>query len=125
MNRRRLIVVPLLVWTVAGRARGAVPVSPDLTQGVQAYQDQRWTEAMGHFLQVLSQDPANHQAHAYLDLLAQQLDADRRRTVHDDRLMMLASATQVLDANRLDSSPVEHALQQTTALGHLPVGSSG
>ena len=116
MTRARLIVIPFLSCAVAGHLQASAPVSPDLAQGVQSYQDQRWTEAMGHFLQVLAQDPSNHEAHSYLNLLAEQMDAERRRTVHDDRLMMLASASQVLDAKRLDSLPVEQALQRTTAL---------
>ena len=116
MTGIRLIVIPFIALAVPGHAQGSLPVSPDLAQGVQAYQEQRWTEAMGHFLQVLSQDPANHEAHSYLNLLAEQMDAERRRTVHDDRLMMLASASQVLDAKRMDSLPVEQALQRTTAL---------
>ena len=116
MTRLRLIVILLLAGATAGFSQASAPVSSDLAQGVQAYQEQRWTEAMGHFLQVLVQDPSNHEAHSYVNLLAEQMDAARRQTVHDDRLMMLASATQVLDAKRMDSLPVEQALQRTTTL---------
>jgi tetratricopeptide (TPR) repeat protein len=116
MIRHRVIVAAWLAWGLPCRVWGANPASTELTQGIQAYQDQRWTEAMGHFLQVLFQDPSNHEAHAYFDLLAQQIESDWRRTVHDDRLMILASATQVLDARRMDSSPVEVALRHTTTL---------
>jgi len=116
MTRSRLIIAALLVCSVFSLARADVPVASELTAGVQAYQEQRWTEAMGHFLQVLSQDPANKEAHTYMDLLAQELDSQRRRVSHDDRLAILASATQVLDTNRMNSAPVQQALRDTNAV---------
>jgi tetratricopeptide (TPR) repeat protein len=116
MTGRRSIVVVLIACGLADRVWAGIPVTSELTQGVQSYQEHRWTEAMGHFLQVLSQDPSNKEAHTYMDLLAQELDQQKRRTTHDDRLMILASATQVLDANRMNSSPVQQALRDTTAV---------
>jgi len=116
MTRVRSIVVALITCCLSGHVWGAAPISSELMQGTQAYQDQRWMEAMNHFLQVLSQDPSNQEAHTYLDLLAQELDAQRRSTTHDDRLAMLSSASQVLDDNRINSAPVDKALNDTIAV---------
>ncbi len=116
MTPHRFIISVLLSSGLFGHAWGVMPLSSELAQGVHAYEQQRWTEAMGHFLEVLSQDPSNQEAHTYVNLLAQELDSEKCRTTHDDRLAILASATQVLDSNRMDSAPIEQALRDTTAV---------
>ena len=113
MSRIRTLLIVLFASGLVGQVFGVVPVSSELAQGAQAYQDKRWMEAMSHFLQVLSGDPANQEAHTYLKLLAQELDLQKQSSTHDDRMAMLSSASQVLDASGLDSAPIEKALKDT------------
>ena len=100
----------------------ALPISTDVSQeiadGQRAYEDKRWAEAMRHFIEVLTKDPANREAHQYIDLLAQSFHARQEHATHDQRLAILSGASRLLGNNSrigLDSRPVDRALQETTS----------
>lgn len=69
---------------------------------------------MEKFLEVLKKDPQNPKAHAYVNLIARQIEMHRRSTVKEKRLALLANASQRLEENRRDSAPITNAILDTT-----------
>lgn len=82
--------------------------------GVLAFEQRRWTEALERFFDVLTQDPKNPNAHAYVHLITRQIELDRRSAVREKRLALLADASKRLEDNRRDASTVDKALLDTT-----------
>jgi tetratricopeptide (TPR) repeat protein len=91
----------------------SIPGTP-LSSGIRAYQEQRWTDSMGFFLQVLAQDPANEKAHKYLDLLSEQINTERIAKVNETRLAMLSQTSKRLESARMDSTRVDQAINDAT-----------
>ncbi len=117
MKSRLSIIAGLLAGCLLTQAWADLPgaVSSELTQAVQAYQAERWTTALGHFLHVLTEDPSNKEAHTYVNLIVRKLEAQQARRSHDDRFTILTASSRLLDDHRKDSSVVDEALRQTTA----------
>jgi tetratricopeptide (TPR) repeat protein len=86
----------------------------ETTLGVKAYNDEHLVEALGHFVKVLSQDPSNEQAHSYMNLLIQKLDASQLQKVQNEREAILTSASKRLAANRMDSWAIDQAMLDNT-----------
>src|SRR5256885_16808575 len=61
-----------------------------LSDGVTAFEQRHWHEAMQSFLNVLTQDPQNGKAHSYINLIAQEISSERRAAVREKRLALLA-----------------------------------
>ena len=89
--------------------------SNELSQGVQAYQQDRWMTAMGHFVHVLAQDPSNAQAHAYLSLVLKKLEAQQVHKAHEDELAILTATSKLLEDRRMDTRIVDEALRHSNA----------
>lgn len=68
---------------------------------------------MGEFIDVLQNDPQNAQAHAYLRLIAQELDHQQKAEADDNRKMLLTEAAKSLDENRMDSRPIQNAIAES------------
>jgi tetratricopeptide (TPR) repeat protein len=88
--------------------------APDLSKGIAAFEDRRWSEAMDAFLEVLREDPTNTEAHAYINLIAREMEAKRQAVVRDHRLEMLGDASKRIEANRQDPTPLTQAILDTT-----------
>jgi tetratricopeptide (TPR) repeat protein len=80
----------------------------NFTQGVEAYKEHQWMQAMSAFLDVLHEDPQNSLAHKYMDAIAQEISIERRTKVQKDRMHYLEGAADVLKAP--PTSPVNTAL---------------
>jgi tetratricopeptide (TPR) repeat protein len=93
---------------------GLLFASPDLSKGAAAFEQRRWPEAMDAFLEALRQDPSNSEAHAYVTLIAREMQAEREADVRQNRLRMLGSATRHLEENRRDSGSLQQAILDTT-----------
>src|SRR5882672_8950858 len=74
----------------------------DLSTGIAAFEARRWSEAMDAFLVVLKSDPTNTAAHAYVTLLAREMEAQRQTIIREHRLEMLGEASKRVEANRQD-----------------------
>src|SRR5260221_13673510 len=62
-GRRVGLLLPLFLSS-------ALWATPDLSKGIAAFEDRRWSEAMDAFLEALRQEPTNIEAHAYINLIA-------------------------------------------------------
>ena len=89
MNRRASLISLVLL-------SGAMAQAATFSDGVEAYKDHQWTQAMGAFLDVLHGDPRNELAHKYLDAIAQEIALERRDKVQHDRLFYLQGAAETL-----------------------------
>ena len=69
---------------------------------------------MDAFLQALHQDPSNTEAHAYVGLIAREMEARRLAIVREHRLEMLGEAAKQAEANRQDPSLLTQAIIDTT-----------
>ncbi len=88
--------------------------APDLSNGVAAFEQRQWSDAMDAFLEVLRQDPTNTEAHAYVALIAREMEAQRQTIVRDHRLEMLGDASKRVEANRQDPALLTQAILDTT-----------
>ena len=107
----------ILFILMLASASGHLTFAADHNQfmgGVTAFEQHRWKEALANFLDVLQQDPANTQAHAYIAMISKEMDSERRAAVQEARLHMLSAASQRLDDNRMNSLPVQNAILDTT-----------
>ncbi len=102
-----LVLLPLLLSS-------ALWASPDLSKGIAAFEDRRWSEAMDAFLEALRQEPTNIEAHAYINLIAREMEAKRQAVVREHRLEMLGDASKRVEANRQDPSRLTQAILDTT-----------
>jgi len=82
--------------------------------GVQAFQQHQWLDALAQFLEALKQDPRNAQAHKYIPLTIQEIEAQNHAIVREMRLSMLSHTTQRLGSNRLNAELVEAAVAEMT-----------
>src|SRR5690349_20922340 len=73
----------------------------DLSRGLLAFEQRQWPEAMEAFLETLRQDPGNTEAHAYINLVAREIEADRQAVIRSRRLQMLGEVSQTLEKQRL------------------------
>ncbi len=88
--------------------------TPELSKGIIAFEERKWPEAMETFLDVLRQDPTNTEAHAYVTLIAREMESHRQAVVREHRLEMLGEASKHMEANKQDSSPLAQAIIDTT-----------
>jgi tetratricopeptide (TPR) repeat protein len=102
-----------LLFLSQGPAVAIVPAS-DIAQGVQAYHERRYADAMAVFLQILGQDPGNSQAHTYTALIAQNLRTRYQTETRDARLHVLADSSSRLESGHLNSKPLDDAILDTT-----------
>src|ERR1035437_5494227 len=87
--------------------------TPDLSRGVVAFEERKWSEAMEAFLETLRQDPKNTEAHAYVNLIAREMEAERQAIVRAHRLQMLGEASKRLEGNNHDTGPIQQAILDT------------
>lgn len=83
---------------------------PDLSRGVVAFEERKWPQAMDAFLETLRQDPTNAEAHAYVNLIAREMEAERQAVIRSHRLQMLGDASRELEQQRRDPGPVQQAI---------------
>jgi len=112
MKQRRLIVASLLACGMAGRAHADIPVSTELAQGIQAYQEERLKTALGHFIHALEADPSNHQAQTYVKLIAQKLQERQIRRAREEEVLILAATSKLMEDRHMDTRSVDRDLQQ-------------
>jgi tetratricopeptide (TPR) repeat protein len=86
----------------------------DLTQGVAAFEARKWPEAMNAFFEVLREDPGNTDAHAYVTLIAREMETERLAILRAHRLEMLGDAARRVDASRQDPTLLTQAVIDTT-----------
>jgi tetratricopeptide (TPR) repeat protein len=98
------------------RCAPAVPHT-DLSQGVTAFEERRWSDAMGAFLEVLCKDPANTSAHSYIVLIARELEAQRQAFIRERRLKILVEASKRLEQIPSDATRVQQAILETRLSG--------
>ncbi len=109
--KRRLVFFFLLVSPSPSLS---VSQSTDLSRGIDAFEQRRLTEAMGAFVEALRQDPSNSQAHAYLNLIAREMENRQRISAQEKRLQWLAELSKRLEANHQDTAFLEKAILDTT-----------
>jgi Flp pilus assembly protein TadD len=102
-----LIALPLLLSSTLCAAR-------ELSRGINAFQERRWSDALNVFLESLRNDPSNPEAHAYVALIAREMEAQRQAIIRDHRLEMLGGASKRLEQSRQDSSLLAQAIIDTT-----------
>src|ERR1017187_2862779 len=118
MRERTALLTAVLATSLLSRAW----CDPSMTDsefalGMQAYQEERWTTALGHFVEVIEEDPSNDPAHSYVKLIMQKLEAQQERKNHEDQLTILTATSKLLDENRIDSRVIDKALTRTTEIG--------
>ena len=87
---------------------------PGLSCGVTAFEERKWSEAMDAFLETLQHDPTNAEAHAYINLIAREMEAERQAIVRSHRLQMLGAASRQLEETRRDAGPLQRAILATS-----------
>jgi tetratricopeptide (TPR) repeat protein len=98
---------------VCGRPAYAAP-APQLTDGIEAFQQHRWLDALADFLDALRQDPNNAEAHKYIPLIIREIEAQNHAVIREMRLRMLSDASQRLGNNRLNADLIEGAVADLT-----------
>jgi hypothetical protein len=91
----------------------AALAAPDLSCGITAFEEHRWPEAMEAFLDILKQDPANKQAHAYVVLVTREMEAERQVAIRSRRLQWLETASDEIEKTRGDTTPLRQAILAT------------
>ena len=121
-----LLCVVFLPFAGVRAARAAEPASladgmqglpaeqAGLSAGRQAFQEQRWLDAMADFVAVLQQDPGNAQAHSYVALTIREIEAHHHAAVQEARLRLLNAASKRLEDNWQDPVKIENAISDTT-----------
>ncbi len=115
-EKKGVWIASLLLSLTLSLARSFAPALAfaDLSRGVAAFEARKWSEAMDAFLDVLREDPANTDAHAYVTLAAREMEAERQAIVRAHRLEMLGDAAQRVEASRQDPTPLAQAVLDTT-----------
>jgi len=110
MNRTILFssCTVFLVFANGPAAHAAAP--PAVADGMQAFNQHRWLDAMAAFLEVLRSDPENADAHKYIPLTIHEIEAHNGAVVQDVRLNMLTDTSERLKFERMDARPVDQAL---------------
>jgi len=103
--RQTIFILILLSATVFAQ--------PDLSRGVVAFEERKWSEAMNAFLETLRNDPTNAEAHAYVTLIAREMEAERQAIIRSHRLQMLGAASHQLEKTRQDAGPLQQAILAT------------
>ncbi len=85
-----------------------------MSQAIADFEQRRWLTSMDEFLAVLKADPRNPQAHAYINLIAHEMEHQKQVDVQSDRLILLAEASKELDNSRMDSRPLDRAILEST-----------
>ncbi len=88
--------------------------SADISEGVKAFQENRWKDAMSQFLDLLSKDPRNASAHTYVGLILKDVKSKQQSRTQEDRLQVLAQTSRRLEHARLDPRPIDLAILDTT-----------
>lgn len=99
-----LLPLPLVLSLGASDSSGAMT----------AFEERRYLDALGGFLDLLREDPGNVQAKAYITLISRQIDADRRLAARQKRLALLESTAEHLEAGQQESAPVRLAIEETS-----------
>ena len=110
-KRTSLIIGALLSCSMVAHAVGEIN---SLSDGVQAFHQHRWLDAMADFIEVLRVDPDNAEAHKYIPLTIREIDAQNHAVVRDTRINILSGASQRLENGRQDARSVEAALDEST-----------
>jgi tetratricopeptide (TPR) repeat protein len=91
----------ILMVGILGAACWAAAIQPpSFDQGVLAYKEHRWSDAISAFIETLRLDPENAAAHKYLDTIAQEMKMDHARVVQESRLAYLQGASAALGPQR-------------------------
>jgi Tfp pilus assembly protein PilF len=95
---------------------GSFAIATDATmeRGIAAFGEHKWSEAMDSFLEVLRREPSNTEAHAYINLAAREMEAERQAILRAHRLEMLGDASKRVEANRQDAAPLTQAIMDTS-----------
>ena len=113
MKGRVLIVAATAAFlTIRGWCELPGPASVELSRGVQAYHEERLKTALGHFIEVLQIDPANHAAQTYVKLIAQKLQERQARQAREEEVLILAATSKLLEDRRMDTSLIDQDLHQ-------------
>ena len=116
MKGRVLIVAAATAFlTTRGWCGLPGPASGELRLGVQAYQEERLKTALGHFIQALQIDPANHEAQTYVKLIAQKLQERQARRAREEEVFILTATSKLLEDRRMDTRPIDQDLRQVVA----------
>ena len=107
MRTISLTLVSLLAASTPTRAA-------EISEGIAAFEQRNWSKAMDAFMDVLRRDPTNTEAHAYVTLLAREMEAQRQAVVRQHRLEMLTAASNHMEATRQDPSPLTQAIMDTS-----------
>src|ERR1035441_8159709 len=102
MKRPDLLIFLLLLAASPGVQAEAVNPS-ELTQGIQAYQEDRLMTALAHFIHVIEKDPSNTQAQTYVKLIAQKLQDRQARRAREEEVAILTATSKLLDSRRMDT----------------------
>ena len=105
MKNRFHIVAAAVFLTTRAWCNPPAPASGELRLGVQAYQEERLKTALGHFIQALQIDPANHEAQTYVKLIAQKLQERQARRAREEEVFILTATSKLLEDRRMDTRP--------------------
>lgn len=97
-------------FILMGMTAGVACASIDFSQANAAFENRRWADSLGEYLKILEQDPGNIQARAYVNLIARQMDMERRSAQREERRFILEDAARRLENNRQDPSSLQQAL---------------
>src|SRR5437016_7558536 len=116
-NRNRVLILcgcVLLLSCAGSRTVFALTDPPRLTDGVQAFQQHRWLDAMADFIEILRLDPDNAQAHKYIPLAIREIEAQNHAVVREMRLTMLIDTSKRMENNRVETKLVDSAVADIT-----------
>lgn len=107
--KKWLWLLPLCPGTAFGQ--------PEEARAVAAFEARRWPEAMTGFLNLLTVNPGNAKAHAYIELIARAMETERRAALENARLALLQEASDQLQKLEIDPTPVNRAAVETAKAG--------
>lgn len=111
MRKPVCLVALIIAWNAPVLAQ---PLDLAMSQGTAAVEQQRWTDAMDIFLNVLRDDPKNAQAHAYITLVVREMELRRRAAIRQARVNLLDAGAKALEDSLQDSTLLTRAIADTT-----------
>src|ERR1017187_7218048 len=102
----------LLLLTVSPGVQAEAVNPSELTQGIQAYQEERLMTALGHFINVIEKDPSNTQAQTYVKLIAQKLQDRQARKAREEEIAILTATSKLLESRRMDTQDIDQDLHE-------------
>lgn len=76
----------------------------DVNKGIKEFEQRQWLASIREFIDVLKADPQNRQAHDYLSLAIQQMEAERSARLREWSLALLDKAANRLESSHLDAT---------------------